>query len=281
VLEVVTATNSKPPIFSGKHGDDWTIWEMKMIAHLMDKGLDECLEPNFEDRLLANEIGPFALTTEEGKKSKEAVDLNKKVIGQFIQQFLTINLLNKVKLQKKTDKAYPSKGWKLWKEMQYEYNPDDSIAEAELELTMSKLKLSNKKNLQKIIEEIASCKVKYGIPVSNSKKVAQLIRLGGKEYGTVITVMQMCKKTKGVTCTSKHIVNEIWKQWRVKGKKEHGKENSDNKEETSLKTDTKHKGKKKGDKDKDKDPKKKETAHAITVRRRGTIRPTAGRRIHQ
>ncbi len=88
-----------------------------MIAHLMDKGLDECLEPDFEDRLLANESGPFNLTTEEGKKSTEVVDLNKKVMGQFIQVFLTINLLNKVNLQKKADKAYTSgKGWKLWKE---------------------------------------------------------------------------------------------------------------------------------------------------------------------
>ena len=52
--------------------------------------------------------------------------------------------------------------------------------------------------------------MKYGIPVSNSKKVAQLIRLGGKEYGTMITVTQMCKKTKGVTCTSKHIEDVMW-----------------------------------------------------------------------
>ena len=96
--------------------------------------------------------------------------------------------------------------------MRDEYNPDDSITEAELELAMSKLKLNNKKNLRKIIEEIASCEVKYGIPVSDSKKVAQLIHLGGKEYGTVIPVTQMCKKIKGVTCTSKHIVDEMWKQ---------------------------------------------------------------------
>ena len=41
VEEVVTTTNSKPPTFSGKHGDDYTIWEMKMIAHLMDKGLND------------------------------------------------------------------------------------------------------------------------------------------------------------------------------------------------------------------------------------------------
>ena len=89
----------------------------------------------------------------------------------------------------------------------------------------------------------ASCKVKYGIPVSDFKKVVQLIYLGGKEYGTMITVTQMCKKTKGVTCRSKHIVDKMWKQWRVKGGKERGEENSDDEEGTSLaKTDAKSKG---------------------------------------
>ena len=67
-------------------------------------------------------------------------------MGQFIQVFSTINLINKVNLQKKADKQIPSgKGWKLWKELQEEYNPDDSIAEAELELALSKLRLNNKK----------------------------------------------------------------------------------------------------------------------------------------
>jgi hypothetical protein len=46
-LEVVTTTSSKPPTFSGKHGYDWTIWEMKMTAYLMDKRLDKCLDPDF------------------------------------------------------------------------------------------------------------------------------------------------------------------------------------------------------------------------------------------
>ena len=114
-VEVVATTSSKPPTFSGKHGDDWTMWEMKMTAHLMDKGLNECLDPDFKNRLPAKESGPFDLTTDDGKKFKEAVDLNKKVMGQFIQVFSTINLLNKVNLQKKADKQFPrGKGWKLW-----------------------------------------------------------------------------------------------------------------------------------------------------------------------
>ncbi len=267
-VEVIATTNLKVPVFSGKHGDEWTIWEMKMTAHLMDKGLDKCLEPGFEHKLPEKEIGPF-----DSDNEKEAVELNKKAMGQFIQAFSNISLLNKVNLEKKADKNFPSgRVWKLWQEMKDEYNHDDSIAEAELELAMGRLCLNKKKNPRKIIKEIASCKVNYGIPVSDSKKIAQLICLGGNKYGTIISVTQMCKRSEGQTCTSKHIVDEMWKQWRIKGGKEEGKE--DDKEEASLaKTDgKKNKGKgKKGNKDDSKDPKKKETCTCNHCQKKGHI----------
>ncbi len=51
--------------------------------------------------------------------------------------------------KRRADKNFPSgKVWKLWKEMKDEYNPDDSIAEAELELALSKLKLTKKEEPQ-------------------------------------------------------------------------------------------------------------------------------------
>ena len=56
-VDVVATTNTKAPVFSGKHGNDWTIWEMKMTAHLMDKGLDVCLEQDFDSKLPTKEIG--------------------------------------------------------------------------------------------------------------------------------------------------------------------------------------------------------------------------------
>ncbi len=70
---------------SGNHGDDWTIWEMKISAHLMEKGLDACLDPTFETRLPTNESGPFDMTVEDEENQKEAVDMNKKAMCQFIQ----------------------------------------------------------------------------------------------------------------------------------------------------------------------------------------------------
>jgi hypothetical protein len=156
--------------------------------------------------------------------------------------------------------------------MKDEYNPDNSIAEAELELAMGRLHLKKKKNPRKIIKEIPSCKVKYGIPVSDSKKIAQLICLGGNEYGTTISVTQMCKRSEGKTCTPKHIVDKMWKQWQIKGKKEEGKE--DDKEVASLaKTNgKKNKGKgKKGNKGDPKDPKKKETCTCSHCQKKGHI----------
>jgi hypothetical protein len=214
---------------------------MKMTAHLMEKGLDECLDPNFETRLPTKENGPFNMAIEEEKIFKKAVDFNKKTMCQFIQAFPTMNLLSKGNLQKKADKQFPSgKAWKLWIKLQGDFNPDDSIAETELELALSKLKLTNKKNPRKLMEDIASCEVKYGVLISNGKKIAQLICLGRKKYSTVITVMQMCKKSEGVTCTPNHIVDKMWKQWRIKGGKEKGDEEEEE-ESTLVKVDDKTK----------------------------------------
>jgi len=106
---------------------------MKFSAHLMEKGLDACLDPDFENRLPTKEIGPFDMTNDDEKNQKEAVDLNKKAMCQFIQAFSTMSLLSKVNLQKKADKLFPSgRAWKLWAELQGDFNPDDSIAETEL-----------------------------------------------------------------------------------------------------------------------------------------------------
>jgi hypothetical protein len=152
-VEVVMGRTLKTPVFSGNHGDDWTIWEMKMTAYLMEKGLDTCLDPNFETRLPAKENGPINLAVEDEKIFKEAVDLNKKAMCPIIQAFPTMNLLSKVNMQKKADKLFPSgRAWKLWMELQGDFNPDNFISETELELALSKLKLSNKKNPRKLTE---------------------------------------------------------------------------------------------------------------------------------
>jgi hypothetical protein len=111
-VEVVATSNSKAPVFSDKHGDKWTVWEMKMIAHLMDKGLGACLKPRFDNKLPAKESGP------RDDDEKGAVELNKKAMCQFIQAFTNISLLNKLNLERKASSDFPSgKAWKLWHAM--------------------------------------------------------------------------------------------------------------------------------------------------------------------
>jgi len=112
-VEVVTGTTSKTPVLSGNHGDDWTIWEMKMLAHLMEKGLDACLDPDFETRLPEKESGPFNLTVKDEKNQKEAVDMNKKAMCQFIQAFLTMSLLKQGQSAKESRQALSK-----WKNME-------------------------------------------------------------------------------------------------------------------------------------------------------------------
>jgi len=124
------------------------------------------------------------------------------------------------------------------------------------------------------LEEIASCEVKYRVPVSDGKKVVELIHLGGKKYGTVITVTQMCKKSEKVMCTAKHIVDEMWKQWRIEGGKEKGEENADNEDETTLsKVDEKNKNKGKDcSKEKEDKGKKKMTCTCNHCQMKGHIK---------
>ena len=70
-VEVVTGSTSKMPVFSGNHGNNWTIWEMKMLAHLMEKRLDACLDPEFELRLSTKESGLFNMANDDEKNQKK------------------------------------------------------------------------------------------------------------------------------------------------------------------------------------------------------------------
>ena len=58
-VEVVTGTTYNPLVFSGNHSDGWAIWVMKMMAHLMKKVLDACLDLNFDTRLSMKKNGLF------------------------------------------------------------------------------------------------------------------------------------------------------------------------------------------------------------------------------
>ena len=78
---------------------------MKFSAHLTEKGMDACLDPDFENRLPTKEIGPFDMTNDDEKNQKEAVDLNKKAMCQSIQAFPTMSLFKQGQSAKESRQA--------------------------------------------------------------------------------------------------------------------------------------------------------------------------------
>ena len=70
-VEDVVGITSKAPVFSGNHSNDLTIWEMKMSANLMEKGLDPCLDPSFETKL--DDIVSKYTILGHGKKSNQVL----------------------------------------------------------------------------------------------------------------------------------------------------------------------------------------------------------------
>jgi hypothetical protein len=127
----------------------------------MEKGLDACLNPNFKNRLPTKEIGPFDMTNDDKKNQKA---------------FLTMSLLSKVNLQKKADKNFPSgRVWKLWLELQGDFNPDNSIAETELELALiggpvEKMSFFQIVHTTKVSTQIHSYISQYDVYKVSSKK---------------------------------------------------------------------------------------------------------------
>jgi len=95
-VEVVTGTTSKTPVFSGNHGDDWTIWEMRCRRILWKRDWTHVWIRLSKQDYPKKENGPVNMTVEDEKNQKEAVDMNKKAMCQFIQAFSSMSLLSKV-----------------------------------------------------------------------------------------------------------------------------------------------------------------------------------------
>jgi hypothetical protein len=108
--------------------------------------------------------------------------------------------------------------------------------------------------------------------------MVQLICLEGKEYRTVITVTQMCKKAERVTCTLKHVVDKCGSNGVYKVESNVAKKTLATKRRfpwqkpmTRLKAIRRRKG--------IKIQRRKRLACVITVRRKGTLKSIAGRKI--
>jgi hypothetical protein len=126
-----------------------------------------------------------------------------------------------------------------------EYKPDDTMAELEMEKALSKLSLGKKKEPKDLNDELSAIKCRYKLDLTKSKKKAQIFRIGGAQYASIISITQMIYRSKGGELTCEKLLEEMHNQWRIAGNKSQDKEDSDNEDEVAATATTKDSGKKK------------------------------------
>ena len=110
---------------------------------------------------------------------------------------------------------------------------------------MAKLKLGPNKDPNDSLNDFASIKCQYSLELSESKKKAWILQLGGTQYSSIIATTSMihCKNTK--TLTTKKLMDEMHLQWHLAGEKSKEDKDSNDKDKIALAaTNTKKGGKK-------------------------------------
>ena len=219
-IEVSNSTNSKPPQFNGKKGDAWTMWRMKYEADQGMKGFLEALQPKFASKLPMTEEADLDLQKADQKKQSKAVETNRKAMMQSASAFNTMPLMNKLACEKRRDKDWLSgKAHRVWAALLKEYEPEDTMAEMELKLALNKLKLGPSKDPNDLLNELAAIECRYSLELTDSKKKAQVMRLGGKVYASVIATTTMIHRSQGKVLTCETLLEEMHTQWRLGGGK--------------------------------------------------------------
>jgi hypothetical protein len=93
------------------------------------------------------------------------------------------------------------------------------------------MKLGPKKDPNSLNDAMASIKCRYSIEMTNSKKKAQILRLGGVMYSSVIVTTQIIWREKGKELPVATLYNKLHIQWRVAGGKNRDKKGSNDDEE--------------------------------------------------
>jgi hypothetical protein len=212
----MTTINTEVPQFNGVKGDKYMLWKMKFEANQEMKGLREAFLPDFERELQENETADLNLTSSEGKKQKDALAKNNKMMMQLALAFTTVSLANKFNCEKCRGKAnWPTeKAHRVMTVIIKEFEPEDTMAEMEMERALSK-KLGPKKDPLVLLNEFASIECRYSLDLSDARKKSQVLRLGGNAYAGVMITMNMIYREKGKPLTTETLLEEMHLQYRL------------------------------------------------------------------
>jgi hypothetical protein len=131
------------------------------------------------------------------KDQKNAVKMNQKTMMQLALLFTQMLLMNKLNVKKRRDKDWPTgKAHRVMSALIREFEPEDTMAEMEMEQALAKMKLGPKKDPSKLLNKLASIECNYSYELSNSKKKAQALRFRGQLYSSIIATTNMIYRKK-------------------------------------------------------------------------------------
>jgi hypothetical protein len=94
---------------------------------------------------------------------------------QFALSFTKVAQLYKLNRAGRTNKDWSSKtAHEVMPQLVKEYEPDDTMAEMEMEKALSKLTLGKKKDPNDLLDEMSAIECRYKIDMTESKKKVQV-----------------------------------------------------------------------------------------------------------
>jgi hypothetical protein len=115
------------------------------------------------------------------------------------------------------------------------------MVEMEMEKALNKLSLGKKKDSNNLNNELSAIKCRYELDLTKLKKKAQIFRISGAQYASIISMTHMIYRSKGEELTCEKLLEEMHNQWRITGNKSQDKKDSDNEDEVAATATTKDK----------------------------------------
>jgi hypothetical protein len=83
-------------------------------------------------------------------------------------------------------------------------------------------------------DELSAIKCRYKLDLTKLKKKAQIFRIGGAQYASIISMTQIIYRLKGEELTCEKLLKEMHNKWRIAGNKSQDKNDSENEDEVEI-----------------------------------------------
>ena len=220
-------------LFNGKKQNSPVCWS-QFGTLCATKGCAEALSMLIMGELQASDADAIDIQTTPGKASKEAKAQNSLAMSYLILAMDSPKLLKMVEASKST--TWPAGlACEFVKRLNKKYQPDDTLAIAEMATKLSKLKLKKEDHPEDLQDNTSAIEAQYGCNVDAQQMIATVVRAAGKHYSGVIYQVTERHEDAGTKVTPDDLSEAMGKAWRVSGGGDDSGDDSDDKvNETAL-----------------------------------------------